>query len=728
MYNKTLAEFIEDCKNPEHIKDLLRREVPAGKDAKNEEDSWKKSLPLLAEVLNKLSGEMKNSVEIVLEQGYFTDERADVILVGKKDDNPVMLIIENKQWSDLKRYEPMGETCVVDPIHHDTPYVAQPCCQVDRYKFVLDNTNGYVQDSHVSISTAVFMHNATSDELNGHLGPFDNRFEEYIKENPVFIGKEGNISSSGESLFEFVKNRINCGKPGLSKKVYTSIPRFSEKYKSQIGNIFGSRENLLKMLDEKQIAMFEEIKKCVYDKLDEKTVFIVQGDPGTGKTFVAEMLLSYLYNQKDHPTDYLVKLLLKNKDPRKALQRKGCPKGAISYGLKGDTEFYDCLICDESHRMLEKVWKNQDDRNHIEAIIKQSRVAVFFYDKKQRVHVNDYITVEKIIDKALELGVSKQRIISRSLKYQHRCLDSDHFIQMIDRILYEPEMGLEGMKKFSEEEKYKVWLVDSPHELIYKINELNDARNRDTNGSRVLAGKGRTDGVDWEWMDDNEPLERRKTVGPFRNSQEKYVWNLHEYIGSDSFASDDKSVHLIGCLDTSQGLDFEYVGLIFAPDIKIVKDNNVEQVDIFLEGHQHGDPNLTDYKNFDQARKIYGDKQLKTLIRNTYRVLASRGEKGCFIYCCDKNLQEYLGTIIPTLKVSVPNDYVFYPEPVGRTYGYVDYITKNGAVKIIDKNDENIEYWTKRNSAVGLAVDMEVSFFKNESDGILYANDVKPVH
>jgi DUF2075 family protein len=30
------------------------------------------------------------------------------------------------------------------------------------------------------------------------------------------------------------------------------------------------------------------------------------------------------------------------------------------------------------------------------------------------------------------------------------------------------------------------------------------------------------------------------------------------------------------------------------------------------------------------------------LIRNTYRTLMSRGMKGCYIYCCDAQLHEYL--------------------------------------------------------------------------------------
>lgn len=30
------------------------------------------------------------------------------------------------------------------------------------------------------------------------------------------------------------------------------------------------------------------------------------------------------------------------------------------------------------------------------------------------------------------------------------------------------------------------------------------------------------------------------------------------------------------------------------------------------------------------------------LIKNTYRTLMSRGMKGCYVYCCDEQLQAYL--------------------------------------------------------------------------------------
>ena len=42
-------------------------------------------------------------------------------------------------------------------------------------------------------------------------------------------------------------------------------------------------------------------------------------------------------------------------------------------------------------------------------------------------------------------------------------------------------------------------------------------------------------------------------------------------------------------------------------------------------------------KNNKEANKI-----ADTIIKNTYRTLMTRGMKGCYVYCVDKKLQEYL--------------------------------------------------------------------------------------
>ena len=688
MYIKTISEFITDTENIGGLVSLLAQDMPSSRSS--EESSWKNSLPILASVLRTLPDSIKNNARIVLEAGYHSDERADAVIVGTKNTHPVIIIIENKQWSDVKNYRPISELCLSDPYYdrlpgHDKPYLEHPCHQVAHYNYTLANTNGFIQKNTASIYTAVFMHNATKEELASQEGPFSNIYQQIINKNPVFINKEGSISSCGYSLSKYIENIVDSGELDLAESIYTSTASYSDTYRTILGNVFGNREALLQLLDEEQASIFEEIRQCVNAKLSTKSVYIIEGDPGTGKTFVAEALLSYLYSSPDQNTDYVTKLLLKNRDPRWALTRLGVPKDAITYSLKDDTNTYDCLICDESHRMPQEVYGKKDSRDNLKTIIGQSTVSVFFYDEKQRVHVNDFITPEKITDAAKDWQPQGLQLIRKRLKYQHRCPTSGHFMQLMDRILYNPENNLNGIAPFTEEEDYKVRLINTPRELFYTIEKANAHRNG-AHGSRVLAGKGRTNGTDWTWENDEIPLDRKRTIGPFRNDSSMYVWNRHNYCYPDSYASDDSSVNLVGCLDTSQGLDFKYVGLIFSPDIKY--NTLTSRVEIDLEGHQHSDPNLTNYLSFSDARTKYGDDVLKQLIKNTYWVLASRGENGCFIYCCDENLQKYLSTIIPTPKFSVPESFSIYPDAaVGRVTGTITNVYPKGTAQIMDDNN-----------------------------------------
>ena len=113
-------------------------------------------------------------------------------------------------------------------------------------------------------------------------------------------------------------------------------------------------------------------------------------------------------------------------------------------------------------------------------------------------------------------------------------------------------------------------------------------------------------------------------------------WNLGN---SSTWAIDKESVNEVGCVHTCQGLEFDYVGVIIGDDIR------------YEDGHI-----ITDYtkraktdqsiKGIKKIAKEEGIEEAKRLtdaiIKNTYKTLMTRGLKGCYIYCTDKNLAEYL--------------------------------------------------------------------------------------
>ena len=65
---------------------------------------------------------------------------------------------------------------------------------------------------------------------------------------------------------------------------------------------------------------------------------------------------------------------------------------------------FDALIVDEAHRLTEKTGFLKRGENQIKEIINATRFAIFFIDSKQRIHIDDYGTKERIEFFAKELN------------------------------------------------------------------------------------------------------------------------------------------------------------------------------------------------------------------------------------------------------------------------------------------------------------------------------------
>ena len=112
-------------------------------------------------------------------------------------------------------------------------------------------------------------------------------------------------------------------------------------------------------------------------------------------------------------------------------------------------------------------------------------------------------------------------------------------------------------------------------------------------------------------------------------------WNLGN---TTTFAIDETSVNEVGCIHTSQGLEFDYEGVIIVDDMR------------YQDGHFVTD--FTKRAKTDQSlkgiKKLYREnpekalKEADEIIKNTYRTLMTRGMKGCYIYCTDQKLADYL--------------------------------------------------------------------------------------
>lgn len=111
-------------------------------------------------------------------------------------------------------------------------------------------------------------------------------------------------------------------------------------------------------------------------------------------------------------------------------------------------------------------------------------------------------------------------------------------------------------------------------------------------------------------------------------------WNLNN---TKTWAIDEDSVNEVGCIHTSQGLEFDYVGVILGFDIRY---ENGKIVTDFNE-RANTDRSLFGIKKMYDENPEEALKLADEIIKNTYRTLMTRGMKGCYIYCEDVNLENY---------------------------------------------------------------------------------------
>ena len=376
------------------------------------------------------------------------------------------------------------------------------------------------------------------------------------------------------------------------------------------------------MLDEQKVVFDEAMELAEKSKKDEKKrVYIVKGGPGTGKSVVAVNLLAELTNR-----DQLCQYVSKNSAPRNVYVAKltgTLTKGRIHNLFKSSgsyvdvpKNYIDTLIVDEAHRLNEKSGMMSNvGENQIKEIINAAKCSIFFIDEHQRIHIKDIGSVEEIKKQAMLFGAE---IYENELVSQFRCNGSDGYLAWIDNVLGIRETAnytLEGID-------YDFHVLDDPKVLRDTIIEL----NRPSNRARILAG------YCWEWpkKEQNNPNYHDIKIGDFGIS-----WNLSS---TSTYAIDKDSVYQAGCIHTAQGLEFDYVGVIIGNDLRYENGRVITD----YTARAKSDRSIHGIKAMAKEDPEKAEKLADEIIRNTYRTLLTRGMKGCYVYCTDPGLREYL--------------------------------------------------------------------------------------
>lgn len=579
--------------------------------AANEFRSWENSLEYMYKVLNDrgIPEDSGIAIEYNIPQ---TSKRVDFIISGydtKKDPN--VIIVELKQWDKVEAVQ--GQDALVETFTGGAMRkVVHPSYQAWSYKAMIEDYNSYVQERNISLHPCVYLHNyrkSNPDKLE------QSHYQEYLDEAPIY--GRGEVSK----LREFIKKVVVYGdKKEILYEIDHGKIKPSKSLQDSIKSLIDGNQEFV-MLDDQKVVYEEILLKslqCMEDK--KKRTIIVAGGPGTGKTVVAINLLAKL-TQEGQFAQYTSK----NSAPRNVYAKKliGYKKSSVQNMFKGsgaytevEPNMLDTIICDEAHRLNEKSGLfSTDGENQVKEIINSCLCSVFFIDESQRVTLKDIGTVKEIKKWAEELGaeVSEMELVS-----QFRCNGSDGYLAWIDDTLEIRDTANNDLRDVD----YDIRILDTPNE----VRELIVERNKVANKARILAG------YCWEWI---KGAKDKTDVHDIVIDDFSMSWNLDN---TQTFAIDPNSVNEIGCIHTSQGLEFDYVGVIIGNDMRYENGHIVTD----FSKRAKTDQSLKGIKTLYKANPQKALKEADEIIKNTYRTLMTRGMKGCYIYCTDRKLAEYL--------------------------------------------------------------------------------------
>ena len=615
VYSATKSEFNSDVITNSIADKILKKfkEKLGHTTSKQEIESWKNSMMYMNNILvdKDIPGNAGVSIEYKIPQ---TSNRIDFILTGKdhlKTDTAI--IVELKQWTDVRR---TGKDAIVETyLGKGLREVNHPSYQAWTYAALLLDFNETVREENIALKPCAYLHNCEANDIVNH-----SCYQEHTEKAPSFLKHDTQHLQS--FIKQYVKYgddndimyRIDHGKIKPSKNLADTLVSLME----------GNPEFI--MIDDQKLVYETVLTLAEQSTPENKHVLIVEGGPGTGKSVVAINLLVELTRREK-----LVQYVTKNAAPREVYRSKltgSFKKSHIDNLFKGSGSYHsaepnslEVLVVDEAHRLNEKSGMYQNlGENQIKEIITTAKHSVFFIDEDQRVTFRDIGEDREIRKWASHAGATVHQL---ELASQFRCNGSDGYLAWVDNGLQIRQTANETLEGID----YEFRVFDSPNELRDTIFE----KNRINNKARLVAG------YCWDWISKKNNSQDDILLKDFNFSMK---WNLAT--DGSLWIMKPESINEIGCIHTCQGLELDYVGVIIGPDF-IVRDGRVI-TDAALRSKN--DSSVKGYKKLLKENPGAAKERADVIIKNTYRTLMTRGQKGCYLYCTDPETNSYFKALV----------------------------------------------------------------------------------
>lgn len=413
-----------------------------------------------------------------------------------------------------------------------------------------------------------------------------------------------------------------------------------------------------KALTADQAVAVEDILEGLFEDLETetKTLSVIQGSPGTGKTVVGIYLLKLLSDIGGHsledPVDpdsifsdfftpgYIeiakslnVALVIPQQSLRESIQRvfqrtPGLSKHQVlsPFQIGESSEHFDLVVVDEAHRLNQRANMSSaalnkkftdinvslfgtDDqtKTQLDWIRSKANHLILLLDTAQSVKPADLPieTTEHVLRQA------KSANRHYSLVSQMRVRADEDYVGYVRAILNQENPVPQS---FAE---YEFRLFDNLDDLYARLRE----KEREFGLCRLVAG------YSWPWASKNDPTKFDIDIDGLG-----FRWNS---VAKD-WVNSPNAFNEVGSIHTVQGYDLNYAGVIIGPDLKFDPESQrmyVDRDNYFDSKGKENNPRLG---------KRYTDEDLLKYISNIYSVLLTRGIRGTFVFVSDVQLKNHL--------------------------------------------------------------------------------------
>ncbi len=533
----------------------------------------------------------------------YSSARCDLLMLGKDSKYRLKgVVVEHKKWYDSSISIRDGEIYLFNKIEQ------HPLEQARGYAEYLVQTLEVFH--HVDIDYIAFLPNI--EDVNSLPEPKEKIF----------------YKVNMNDFINFINTKFNKGlEDGEFKHVLESKYKPSKSLVDGVAEVI--RGNPAWVLINEQRNVFNKVTRLINDLGAEnfkKSVIIVEGGPGTGKSVVAINLLNYCLD-KGFSAIHVTKATGFTSTLRGIMVENGLTKNKAKSIFRYSHNFIDqkensvdVIICDEAHRFQIRTnisGRITSDEPQTLQIIRTAKLSIFFLDENQMVRPEESGTVEHITKCAQRLGAS---VYKYKLTTQFRFNGNNKFVKWLDCML---ELSDECVLPDEFINDFEFEIVDD----IFYLEALLEGKIEEGYSARIVAG------FVWEWNDPDrygnlpkdvkigtwqKPWNRKRKKEPSDLTKDPYFkWATRKY----------DQLEEVGCVYSSQGFEFDYVGVIWGDDL-VYK----EGVGWVPQVKRSCDPAIKRLKDENKAMK---------LLKNTYRVLMSRGLRGCFVYFLDKGTKNY---------------------------------------------------------------------------------------